>query len=200
MFEVWLRTVFSEIHRDWAICLSLLPWARALMTSSSLSVRGGGRAGGFPTYADFRELYLPYWWVNEVIRSTPTRPPTSVSRLGGSSVLATGPPQRSRNRYGDSRRDKGQRDPDRYLAHEVRDYELHTHEDQDYREAQLKVDEGLHRHGDGRVRGHRRRDEHRGPRTTLPLGQDRRARRRREHGPLPGFRRVEVRNGCGVRR
>ena len=86
-------------------------------------------------------------------------------------MLATGPPQRSRNRYGDSRRDKGQRDPDQYLAHEVRDHELHTHEDQDYREAQLKVDEGLHRHGDGRVRGHRRRDEHRGPRTTLPLGR-----------------------------
>src|SRR5688572_11913305 len=40
MLEVWLRTVFSEIPKERAICLSLMPWARAFMTSSSLSVSG----------------------------------------------------------------------------------------------------------------------------------------------------------------
>ena len=46
MLEVWLRTVFSEMPKDPAICRSLMPWARALITSSSLSVSGGGESCG----------------------------------------------------------------------------------------------------------------------------------------------------------
>jgi hypothetical protein len=41
MFEVWFLTVFSEIPSELAICLSLMPLARALITSNSLSVSGG---------------------------------------------------------------------------------------------------------------------------------------------------------------
>jgi hypothetical protein len=41
MLEVWFLTVFSEILNDLAICLSLIPRARALITSNSLSASGG---------------------------------------------------------------------------------------------------------------------------------------------------------------
>ena len=41
MFETWFLTVFSEMERPRAICLLLGPRARAVMISSSRSVRVG---------------------------------------------------------------------------------------------------------------------------------------------------------------